>query len=287
MAFTSINGINIHYEVLGSGPPLLMMAPGGFDSTIEKWRSAGVWVGVRPLETFTSKYTCIVYDRREAGLSGGKVERVTWATYAHEAMGLLKHQGIEQAFIMGACMGCSTAAAFAVAYPEAALGLVLHYPVGGVRWRFNGLGRFQSHVNYVKENGLAAVVELAREKKSFWTDPNAGPWASTIVADPDFARGFVKQDVDRYLATVTIMGRTLFDRDTAPGAETEELMALKTPAVIIPGADDAHATSAARYLQECLNKPVYHDVHASQQKPDMVRQWILEFLAAHAGAGVA
>ena len=69
---------------------------------------------------------------REAGVSGGKVERVTWTTYAHDALGLLWHLGIERAFIMGACMGCSTAAAFAVTYPEAALGLVLHYPVGGV-----------------------------------------------------------------------------------------------------------------------------------------------------------
>ena len=42
MAFAEINGINIHCEVLGSETPLLMMAPGGFDSTIEKWRSAGV-----------------------------------------------------------------------------------------------------------------------------------------------------------------------------------------------------------------------------------------------------
>ena len=81
MAFAKINGINIHYEVLGSGTPLLIVAPGGFDSTIEKWRSAGVWAGARPLETLTNRYTCIVYDRREAGLSDGKVERVTWANY--------------------------------------------------------------------------------------------------------------------------------------------------------------------------------------------------------------
>ena len=164
---------------------------------------------------------------------------------------------------MGACMGCSTAAAFAVTYPEATLGLVLHYPVGGVRWRLNGLSCFQSHVNYVNAHGLASVVELGRNKKSFWAEPQAGPCASTIVADPEFASSFVHQDVDRCLAVVTTMERTLFDRDTAPGAEPEELMALKTPAVIIPGADDSHATSAARYLQECLNKPIYHDVHAS------------------------
>jgi hypothetical protein len=28
---------------------------------------------------------------------------------------------------------------------------------------------------------------------------------------------------------VTVMGRTLFDRDTTPGADLEELMALKAP----------------------------------------------------------
>ena len=131
------------------------------------------------------------------------------------------------------------------------------------------------------------VVDLARQKQSFWSDPNAGPWASTIVADACFASSFVHQDVDRYLAVVTTMGRTLFDRDTAPGAEREELMALKVPVVIISGADDSHATSAARYLHECLPKPIYHDIHASLQKPDMVRQWILDFLDAHAGVGVA
>lgn len=287
MSYAVINGIKIHYEVQGSGPPLLMMAPGGFDSTIEKWTTAGVWVGVRPLETLTERYTCIAYDRREAGLSGGRVERVSWSTYAHEAMGLLRHLGTERAFILGGCMGCSTAVAFAVAYPDATLGLVLHWPVGGVRWRQNGLDRFQAHINHVKEHGLEAVVKLAREKRTFWTEPKAGPWASTIVSDHEFARRFTEQDPDRYRAVAGLMGQTLFDRDTATGAEPSELMALKVPSVIIPGADPAHATSAARYLQECLAGSVYHDTPAAEQTPDKVRRWILEFLGAHAGAPVS
>ena len=58
-------------------------------------------------------------------------------------------------------------------------------------------------------------------------------------------------------------------------------MALKVPSVIIHGADAAHATSAARYLQECLDGSVYHDVPAPEQTPDIVRQWITDFLAAH------
>ena len=43
-----------------------MMAPGGFDSTIEKWTTSGIWADMKPLETLTSRYTCIAYDRREA-----------------------------------------------------------------------------------------------------------------------------------------------------------------------------------------------------------------------------
>ena len=47
MPYAEIHGINIHYEVRGSGPPLLMIAPGGFDSTIEKSTTSGVWSELR------------------------------------------------------------------------------------------------------------------------------------------------------------------------------------------------------------------------------------------------
>ena len=282
MPYAEINGINIHYEVRGAGAPLLMMAPGGFDSTIEKWATSGVWADMKPLETLTSRYTCIAYDRREAGLSGGRVERVSWNTYAHEAKGLLDLLDISQAFVLGGCMGCSTATAFGVTYPEATLGLLLHWPVGGVRWRQNGLNRFRTHVDYVEAKGLGAVVDLARKAGSFWAEPKAGPWASTICTDESFADDFASQDGARYLAMVALMGQALFDRDTATGPEPIELMALRVPSVIIPGADASHATSAARYLQECLDGSVYRDVPLEQQTPDAVRQWIIEFIESNA-----
>ena len=77
MPYAELNWINIHYEVQSTGPPLVMMAPGEFDSTIEKWATSGTWAGVKPLETLTNRYTCIAYDRRETGLSGGTMERVS------------------------------------------------------------------------------------------------------------------------------------------------------------------------------------------------------------------
>ena len=47
-------------------------------------------------------------------------------------------------------------------------------------------------------------------------------------------------------------------------------MALKVPSVIIPEADAVHATSAARYMQECLADAIYHDVPVAEQTPDLV-----------------
>jgi hypothetical protein len=67
MATVSIDGIETRYEVIGSGPPLLMYAPGGFDATIEKWRTLNVYARIKLLDHLPSRYTCIAFDRRECG----------------------------------------------------------------------------------------------------------------------------------------------------------------------------------------------------------------------------
>src|SRR5258706_2284498 len=98
----------------GSGPPLLMYAPGGFDATIEKWSTQGVYAKIKLLDHLPKQYTCIVFDRRECGQSGGRVERVTWAHYVAQGKGLLDHLGHQRAHIMGGCIGCGPVAAFGV-----------------------------------------------------------------------------------------------------------------------------------------------------------------------------
>src|SRR4051812_9182802 len=50
MATATIDGIQTRYEVTGSGPPLLMYSPGGFDATVEKWSTQGVYAKIRLLE---------------------------------------------------------------------------------------------------------------------------------------------------------------------------------------------------------------------------------------------
>ena len=78
---------------------------------------------------------------------------------------------------------------------------------------------------------------------------------------------------------VTAMGRLLFDRDTVCGAEPEDLMALNVPALVVPGEDASHAPSAARYLQECLNRSEYWDVPVAEQTAGTAPARVIEFLS--------
>jgi len=77
------------------------------------------------------------------------------------------------------------------------------------------------------------------------------------------------------------MPTAIIDRDMPPGAEPEELMAMKVPALIIPGDDPAHATSGAHYLRELLPQPEFWTVMPPEQTPERVRDRILEFGRAH------
>jgi pimeloyl-ACP methyl ester carboxylesterase len=274
-----IDGIETRYEVIGNGPPLLMYSPAGFDATLDKWRTQGVYAKIRLLEHLPKKYTCIVFDRRETGESGGRVERLTWAHYVAQGKGLLDHLKIERAHLMGGCMGCCPVAAFGVAHPERVLSMILWWPVGGAKYRISTHKRFADHLAYVEQHGLAGVVALVmQEGKPFNAEPRGGPWASVIRRDRAFAESYAKLDVARYLQLVADMCRTLFDRDTAPGAEPEELMKTSIPALIVPGRDASHATSAARYLEECLPKSEYWDVLPDAQTEETAPARLVEFL---------
>jgi len=281
MPTATLDGLEVNYLTRGPGPALLMLAPGGFDATLEKWTTAGVWKSMRPLDTLSDAFTLVAYDRRESGASGGRVEKLTWALFAEQAKRLLDHLGIAKAFILGGCMGCSVATAFAARYPDSTHALILHWPVGGYRWKLNGSDRFARHLRFAREHGLAGVVKRAHEGKSFWQDPEAGPWASVIVRDQGFAETFQMQDLDRYLGLVAASARGLFDSDMPPGAEPEELMAMKVPALIIAGDDPAHATSGAHYLRELLPQSEFWPVMPAEQTPERVRDRILDFGRAH------
>ena len=273
------DGIATRYEVSGSGPPLLLFSPGGFNGALENWSTFGIYKRLGLLERLPEHYTCIVFDKRESGGSGGRVERITWSDYAAQGAGMLDELGIERANLLGGCIGCSIALAFAVGRPERVERMVLYSPAGGPRYRLTQRARFAEHLAYVAEQGLPQVTALAAGgDESFAQDPRVGPWVSVIRSDPAFAAEYARFDPARYDAIVEDMGRTLFDRDTVPGAEPEDLLRLEIPALVVPGRDPNHATSAARYLEECLEGSEYWDVQPEEQTADNAPARILEFL---------
>jgi pimeloyl-ACP methyl ester carboxylesterase len=78
-----IDGIVTRYEVVGSGPPLLMYAPGGFNAVVEAWSTLGVYQKIKLLDHLPAHFTCIVFDRRECGQSGRTMRRkakACWTT---------------------------------------------------------------------------------------------------------------------------------------------------------------------------------------------------------------
>jgi pimeloyl-ACP methyl ester carboxylesterase len=285
MPTATIDGIVTRYETIGSGPPILMYAPGGFNATLEQWSVLGIYAKINLLDHLPKQYTCIVFDRRECGQSGGRIERITWAHFVAQGRGLLDHLGLPRAHIMGGCMGCSPVLAFGVAHPERVLSMLLYWPVGGARYRISSHQRFAEHLAFVQQHGLAAVAELAgKEGKPFGADPRGGPWASMLKRDPAFAAAYAEHNVEQYKLIVAGMVKGLFDRDTAPGAEPEDLLRLDVPALIVPGRDAAHATSAARYLEECLPRADYWDVLPDAQTEAATNARVLEFLGNVPGA---
>ena len=279
MPSVEIDGIATRYEVAGAGPPLLMFSPGGFNAAVENWGSFGIYARLNLLDHLTAGYTCVTFDRRESGRSGGRVEPIGWGDYVAQAFGLLDHLGIERAHLMGGCIGCSSVAALAVRHPARVASMVLYSPAGGPRYRITQHGRFTQHLAFVEEQGLEQVVALAASgDATFAKDPRLGPWVSVIRADPAFADAYARHDLARYRTIVVEMAQRLFDRDTVPGAEAEDLLALDVPALVVPGQDAAHATSAARYLEECLPQAQYWDVPVDEQTEATAPPRVLEFL---------
>jgi pimeloyl-ACP methyl ester carboxylesterase len=275
-----IDGIETRYETVGSGPPFLMYAPGGFNAVVEAWSTLGIYGKIKLLDHLRKLFTCILFDRRECGQSGGRVERVSWAHYVAQGKGLLDHLKISRAHLLGGCMGCAPVAAFAVAHPDMVASMILFWPVGGAKYRISNRLRFAEHLGFVDSHSLEAVVaRVAKEGKPFGADPRGGPWASVLKRDAAFAAAYAKQDPNEYKRICEGMRDALFDRDTAPGAEPEALLRVDRPALIVPGHDAAHATSAARYLEEGLPASQYWDVPVEAQTEAATTARVEEFLS--------
>jgi pimeloyl-ACP methyl ester carboxylesterase len=121
MAKFRSDGVDIRYEIEGTGDPVLLIH--GFASTARvNWIDTG-WVDA----LVRAGFRAIAFDNRGHGLSGKLYEPEAYEApiMAEDARRLLDHLAIRQAHILGYSMGARIAALLAIAHPERVRSLVL------------------------------------------------------------------------------------------------------------------------------------------------------------------
>jgi len=111
----TINGVHIHHEIQGEGPPIVFIH--GLGAT------SNVWYGQRT--TFSKYYRVLTYDRSGSGRSERRRESYSIATWADELAGLLDHLAIPAAVVVGHSLGSMVAQRFAGKYAERTRALIL------------------------------------------------------------------------------------------------------------------------------------------------------------------
>jgi pimeloyl-ACP methyl ester carboxylesterase len=120
--------VRIHYQSVGSGFPLLLIAGGGLNSTI-----AGLANPFNSVDEFKGEYRCVAADLRNAnpGQSSGPldVDR-PWDSHADDQLALMDHLGINKFVVMGFCIGGPFIWNLLKRAPNRVVAAVLAQPVG-------------------------------------------------------------------------------------------------------------------------------------------------------------
>jgi len=239
--------VRIHYQSVGSGFPLLLIAGGGLNSTI-----AGLANPFNSIDEFKGEYRCIAADLRNAnpGQSSGPVDvDRPWDSHADDQLALMDHLGINKFAVMGFCIG------------------------GPFIWNL-----LKRAPNRVVAAVLAQPVGFRPEMPGVLYDGSKTGWA------PDFLkrRSDVTPDtVEKYL---TKMFRT--DADFVFTVKRDFVRSCQTPVLILPDDVPAHPFAVAMEAAMLAPKSEV-SLYPWKQPPDRIPlavRHIRSFLRVHRNA---
>ena len=119
-----VRDVDLFVDVVGSGPPLLLMHGGPSLDHYTLW----------PLREIADRFTLVFYDHRCNGRSTGTLESLTWDNLTADADALRDRLGIDRWSVLGHSFGGHVALEYALRFPGRLSSLVLMDTAADSRW---------------------------------------------------------------------------------------------------------------------------------------------------------
>src|SRR5690242_2056275 len=151
MAYSRSQGIDIWYEVRGSGPALVLVHANPFDSDLWLYQTAH----------FSTWFTVVGIDIRGYGRSSKVTEPFALEAMSSDVVGVMRDLRIDRAILMGCSVGSGIAILSALDHPELFHALILVGGNSGASGRFEK--RIEGYRGNLKDYHLRHMRELVSE----------------------------------------------------------------------------------------------------------------------------
>ncbi|MEU9235782.1 alpha/beta fold hydrolase [Streptomyces subrutilus] len=236
------DGARIHYEVRGTGFPVLLIGPGEIPGQCDTERAAFT----ETADALAGRFQVISVDPRHQGASTGPAEPFCYGRTAADLLAVLDELGVGRAHV--AASGAGTAQAWRLVQdaPDRIASVVAHAPVGLAEG--NGLGdflaAFDEPMRLARAEGVDGVIEEAGRGGGFAARPGAGPYARGLERSAEFREEIRTLRRERYIVRVVRFRDGLWPQGSAYFSVPEEWMAaFPAPLLVLPG-DSTQAPAA-------------------------------------------
>lgn len=258
MPYADNQGVHIHYEIEGHGPPLVMMH--GFSRSLKGWYDHGYVQGLSP------NYQLILMDARGHGTSDKphKVEAYQPDLFARDILAVLDDMGLKKAHYYGYSQGGAIGFKSVARY---ALSRFYSLIIGGMS-PYRVITEAEEQWSKLLTSAMETAVEKGMEYYVDTMERVMGPMLPSIKAES------LKNDPAALLA----MRKAYADW---PGAE-DILESITIPCLIFAGEADAYfikAKEGAGHMPDAtfISFPGLNHVECGQRS-DLVIPHIKEFL---------
>jgi pimeloyl-ACP methyl ester carboxylesterase len=123
--------VNIAYQVLGKGPPDLVLVPGWVSNLDVFWEEPALARFFTRLSSFSR---LILFDKRGTGLSDRVADMPSLEVRMDDVRAVMDHAGSERAALFGYSEGGAMCALFAATYPSRTSALIMHAAFARRSW---------------------------------------------------------------------------------------------------------------------------------------------------------